>query len=189
MAENNRAAFSPAPEQPCNSWLIEMAQARAGNKEIPFATALSQIKQENPPLSEAARMEAMGGESQGHGPKFLQLMRKAVAVAKAKGLDIEPAMEQIAAANPDLARAARDERGGGLYAGELQVPPGIGDKRVLASEGVEAALDPSAHLAMLAENRCRDKGISYVEALVEVGREHPLLVRAAREQTTGRKLY
>lgn len=179
--------FSPAPQRPLNSWLIEMAQACAEDEKIPFAAALGKIKAENPRLAEAARMEATCGAAPGTGENFMRLMRRAMEIAKARGMSVEPAMEQAAAADPDLAAAARSERGGGLYAGELSVPPGVGDRKVLMSEGVDAALDPGAHLIVLTEGRCREKNISYREALTEIGREHPELVRAAREQALARR--
>jgi len=189
MAKDNKGVFGLAAEQPCNNWLIEMAQARAGNEGIPFNDALAQIRKENPQLVEAARLEVTGGGDSNYGPNFLHLMRRALEIAKAKGLGTEEALERASFENPDVAKKARAERGGSLYAGEFQPAPGIGDTGVLMSEGVDAALDPSAHLTMLANERCREKSISYVQALTEVGLEHPALVRASREQTTGRKLY
>jgi hypothetical protein len=181
--------FSPAPTQPINKWLIDLAKARAEQQKIDFGIALAQIKRENPQLADAAGMEVTGGKAQDHGPNFLKLMRRALEIARAKSLDVKPAMERAAAEDPDLAEAARRERGGSLYASELLPAPGIGDKQVLMSEGVDAALDPSAQLVMLSEDRCRERSISYAEALVQIAREHPELVRAAREQALGRKLY
>lgn len=188
MRKTNDGPFSPAPEQRLNNWLYSLAQARAEQDGTDIASAMGKVKRENPPLVDAVRMEVMGIPADARGPKFMQLMRRAMEIAKAKGISPQPAIEQAAAENPDLAAAARMERGGNLYAGEFRVPPGVGDRMVLMSEGIEAALDPGAHLVRLAEERQREKSISYGEALVEVGREHSQLVRAAREQSLGCKL-
>jgi hypothetical protein len=187
MPKKNEGAFSSV-EQPFNNWLMEAARERASKEGIDFTSALRQIARENPPIAEAARIEATGPQDAETGPSFLRLMRRALGIMKAKGVSTEAAMEQAAVENPDVANAARVERGGSLYATELRPAPGIGDRRVLMSEGTEAALDPSARLVMLANERRDRKSISFGEALLEVGREHPDLVWAAREQTVGRKL-
>lgn len=186
--QKNEGPFSSPAAQPLTDWLIEQARERAANSQgLDFSTALGQIRRENPRIAEAARLEA-GPKKAEVGPAFLRLMRRALEIMKAKGVGTEEAMGQSSIENPDLARAAREERGGSLYAGELRTAPGIGDKGVLMSGGVEAALDSSAYLVMLANERRNRKSISFGEALIEVGRQHPDLARAAREQALGRKL-
>lgn len=188
MAKKNEGVFPAAPEQPLNKWLIEMARDRAAKQGIDFNTAFNQISSENPQIREAARMEDGSQRDPEVGPSFLRLMRRALEIMKAKGIGTEEAMERVAVENPDLARAARQQRGGSLYATDLKPAPGIGDRQVLMSEGLEAALNPDAYLVMLANERRDRKSISFGEALIEVGREHPDLVRACREQTLGQKL-
>lgn len=186
VMSEEKGPFSAAPERPLNDWLIALARDRARDGKISYGAALSQVLKENPRLAEAARMETTGGQDGQHSAKFLQLMQRALEIAeKSKSLTTEEALERAAVQNPELARAARDERGGSLYAGELLPVPGVGSKSVLMSEGVEAALDPSNFLVMLASERRNQKGISFREALCEVGREHPELTHAAREQTMG----
>lgn len=187
-APKSTGVFSPAAEQPLNHWLMEMARARSEDKKVSFADALAGIKRENPRIAEAARIEATGGKAEAS-PKFLQLMRRALEIAKSRGLGIETAMEHAAVENPALAQQARRERGGSLYLAELQPIPGVGDASVLMSEGVDAALDPSSHLVMLANERCRERSISFAQALSEIGSEHPALAHASREQATRTKIY
>lgn len=183
--KKNEGAFAAAPEQPFNNYLSQLAQARAEEDGTDLVSAMGKVKMENRPLADAARIEVIGVPAGARGPKFMELMRRALELMKAKGLTTEVAMERVAGQDPDLARLAREERGGSLYATELKPAPGIGDRTVLLAEGLEGALDPGAHLTSLANERRDRKKISFGEALIEVGREHPALVRAARKQSLG----
>jgi hypothetical protein len=190
MPKTNDGAFSPMPERPCSNWILEMAKMRAQEENIPLGDALGQIKRENPQIAEAADLEVVGAGDPNYGANFIKLMRRALEIMKAShGLTQEEALERASVQNPDLARAARWERKGSLYTGELRAAPGIGKREVLLSEGVEAALDPQTHLVMLTNERQQKNRCSWGEALLLVAREHPHLVRAAEEQVLGRKRY
>lgn len=188
MGKENPGAFSPAPPQPIVRYVLELAKDRVKRDGISLTAALSQIRNENPQLARAADME-MGTRGGIDGqPNFQQLLRKALEIAKTGGRNFEEALEQASVGNPELARAARAENGGYIYSSELRVPAGIGDKQVLMSEGVDAALNPDAHLTKLAHERARERSIPFRDALTQVAREHPELSRAHHEQVIGRKL-
>lgn len=189
MMAKNEGYFGPAPEQPLNNWLVNAARERASKEGIDFSSAFEQICRENPQIREGARMEASGSRDAEAGPSFLRLMRRALEIMKATGVGTEEGMERASVEDPDLARRARRERGGSLYATELRPAPGIGDKRVLATEGVEGALDPGKQLTLLAKERSERDGVSFGEGLVRVARQRPELAKASREQALGCRVY
>ena len=154
--------------------LLIHARTIEHDEGVAFGDALFLAKQRHAKLAEDARHEVTHAPST-RGPKRAEFRRMVLQRMKDKQISFDEAEGQIRRENPILARDAEDE------SPFRETKP---DEAVLASEGIDAALNPGAALAFMAHRLSETSGRTYAAALVEIARRHRDLAMAARRAST-----